>query len=40
MTAVGWIFMGLSWLAIGSLVAFCLNKVLRSNPRSGGDQAS
>ncbi len=37
MTTVGWIFMGLSWLAIGTLAAFCLRRVLRSGPPSQGD---
>jgi hypothetical protein len=34
-TLAGWIFLGVSWIAIGSLVAFCLQRVLRSE---GGEE--
>ncbi len=36
MTLAGWILLLASWVAIGTLVVFCMGRVLRAGPLSGG----
>ena len=36
MTVAGWFLLVASWVAIGTLVAFCLGRILRAGPLTGG----
>ena len=39
MTGAGWLLLGISWLAIGSLAAYCLVRVLRAGRLKSDDVA-
>lgn len=38
MSAAGWVFLAVSWIAITSLMVFCITKVLRSGKRTEPDE--